>query len=330
MNHSDNNVKKVVDCVLDGQATSIRFEATWNKAIRSDGKPVGIRRTLVIPMIAVICCLALFSVGFAGYTAMQNIDRTDYPFADDSRLTGKWASVDFVEKIENFKPDKKYWKEDLYLKSLVFIKDGKMLAGLGNEILARTTFSWTKDIILNKHENTASKYTIKDIAGTTYMFFEWKSGDYVFRNLKPFYYVLKKVNSDDYANYQVRAVAEDKVDYPFADDPQMKGKWESVDLVDSITDFNPAEKSWQWGLDILGFDFKDNGAMEVTTAEPEASKRFAPVWTKGMVLFKETKLACKCEIKEMDGATYLFFEWKNGDYLYRGVAPSTLVLKKVE
>lgn len=34
---------------------------------------------------------------------------------------------------------------------------------------------------------------IKEIEGTTYMFFEWKNGDYVFRGVNPYYYVLKKV-----------------------------------------------------------------------------------------------------------------------------------------
>jgi hypothetical protein len=42
----------------------------------------------------------------------------------------------------------------------------------------------------------ASKYVIKDIDGQTYMFYQWKSGDYTYRYKKPSYYVLKKVNED--------------------------------------------------------------------------------------------------------------------------------------
>ena len=39
-------------------------------------------------------------------------------------------------------------------------------------------------------------HTIKDIGGSKYMFFEWKSGDYVIAHRKPFYYVLKKADTN--------------------------------------------------------------------------------------------------------------------------------------
>jgi bla regulator protein BlaR1 len=45
-------------------------------------------------------------------------------------------------------------------------------------------------------DHTASKYTIKDIGGTDYMFFEWKSGDYILGHRAPQYYVLKKADSN--------------------------------------------------------------------------------------------------------------------------------------
>lgn len=42
-------------------------------------------------------------------------------------------------------------------------------------------------------DKTASQYTIKKINGCNYMFYEWKSGDYTLRGMKPYYYVLKQV-----------------------------------------------------------------------------------------------------------------------------------------
>ena len=62
----------------------------------------------------------------------------------------------------------------------------------GNGALVYSSSTWTKGTIINSQEKTASKYEIMDINGTTYMFFEWKSGDYVLRGMQPFYYVLKK------------------------------------------------------------------------------------------------------------------------------------------
>ncbi len=45
---------------------------------------------------------------------------------------------------------------------------------------------------MHSGSKTASKYIIKEIDGGKYMFFEWKSGDYTIRGMKPYYYVLKK------------------------------------------------------------------------------------------------------------------------------------------
>jgi len=51
---------------------------------------------------------------------------------------------------------------------------------------------WTKGLVISTREKTVSKYYIKGIGGSVYMFYEWKSGDYTFRHRKPSYYVLKK------------------------------------------------------------------------------------------------------------------------------------------
>ncbi len=37
---------------------------------------------------------------------------------------GQWKSVDFVRDINNFDPEKKSWKEDLFLKEIQFIEGG--------------------------------------------------------------------------------------------------------------------------------------------------------------------------------------------------------------
>jgi len=59
-------------------------------------------------------------------------------------------------------------------------------------IIGAIVNSWTKGLILDKGQQTASAYEIKEIDGVTYMFFEWKTEDYFYRDLKPYYYVLRK------------------------------------------------------------------------------------------------------------------------------------------
>ena len=112
------------------------------------------------------------------------VDKIDYPFVNDPQVIGTWKSVDFVREMEQFTAGRKGWKGDLYLKELIFLPNGKTF---------KPWWTWTKGFVFHSGSKTASKYIIKEINGSTYMFFEWKSGDYTIRYMKPFYYVLKKI-----------------------------------------------------------------------------------------------------------------------------------------
>lgn len=245
----------------------------------------------------------------------KHTDKIDYSFVNDPQIVGKWQSVDFVKEISDFKVNEKSWKDDLYVKELNFLQDGKV---------SKTVFSWTKDIIINPVDKTASKYVIKDISGSTYMFFEWKSGDYTFRGMKPSYYVMKKVNSTpslttNMFGKEVGARRVDKIDYPFVDDAKVIGKWESVDFVKTPADFKPDVQSWKDDLFLKDLTFSKDGKLN--------NKNLT--WTNGIVIDKLDKTASKYTIKEINGSSYMFFEWKNGDYINAGMDPYYYVLKKV-
>jgi bla regulator protein BlaR1 len=116
------------------------------------------------------------------------VDKIDYPFVNDKEVIGTWKTVDFVSEIEDFKDPEKQWEhgEDRpYLKELVFLPSGKTTEDY------RT---WTKGLVFHSDDKTASKYTIKEIEGKTFMFFEWKRDSYTIGYMKPKYYVLKKVS----------------------------------------------------------------------------------------------------------------------------------------
>ena len=251
------------------------------------------------------------------------VDKTDYPFVNDPKVIGGWKSVDFVHEIKQFNPAEKNWKGNLHLKHLIFEEGGTM---------PRSSDKWTKGLVLD--DDTASKYIIREIDGSTYMFFEWKSGDYTIRYMKPFYYVLKKVSTESLKyepsfgkkadipptstiNEEGRIV--DKIDYPFVNDPQLIGTWNSVDFVGEMEKFKAGQKQWKGNLYLKGLIFKPNG------------KTFKPwwTWTKGLVFHSGSKTAAKYTLKNIEGSTYMFFEWKSGDYTIRHRKPSYYVLKKV-
>lgn len=332
MGMSDTDISNALVERLQGHSTTISFDSVWSKYEKGSRRRPGIKKAATVPMIALITLLMVFTVGFASYGFIRLVDNTDYPFTDDRRVIGKWQSVDFVSEMEQFDPDERIYMDEFYLTELVFIKEGKMLCSYEGKNLTYTDVVWTKGMVLDKQEKTASKYDIKDIDGKTYMFLEWKSGDYVFRGLKPEYYVLKKVDEDDYSNFDIQCdiqCEEDKTDYTFSNDPQMLGSWKSVDLVNNIDDFKPGIKDWQCDLYLTELIISENGELDAISIEGSAPEGLL-TWTKGLIINKRDKTASKCEIREMDGATYMFFEWKNGDYMYRGMKPNYYVLKKVE
>jgi len=254
------------------------------------------------------------------------VDKTDYPFVNDPKVIGGWKSVDFVREIDDFNPKKKGWKGDLYLNYLIFEEGGK---------IARIGLTWTKGLVLS--DDTASKYVIKEMDGSTYMFYEWKSGDYTIRHMRPYYYVLEKVSTESLKfepmfgkkadipptstiNEEGRIV--DKIDYPFINDSQVIGTWKSVDFVGEMEQFKASEKQWKGRggqLYLKELVFLPNG------------RTFKPwwTWTKGLVFHSGDKTAAKYTLKDIEGSTYMFFEWKSGDYTIRYRKPSYYVLKKV-
>lgn len=328
MSQSRNDISSVLKDKLQQHSTAVSFEAVWDKHEKSRGSHFGKSRAVTIPMIALITLLTVFTVGFASYGILRIVDNTDYSFVDDQRVIGKWQSVDIVDKIERFDPNESTFKGELYLTELAFVKGGEMLNALEGGNLTYTDDTWTKGMILSKTEKTASKYEIKVIEGQAYMFLEWKSGDYISKGLVSKYYVMKKVDSDDYAGIEVTR-KEDNVDYPFINDPQMLGSWQSVDYVENIDDFRPGVKSILEDLYLTEIVISENGKVDATSTSG-SHWNGAWTWTKGLILDNRSKLASKCEIKEIDGETYMFFGWKNGDYALRGMEPWYYVLKKVE
>lgn len=104
-------------------------------------------------------------------------DYVDYPFIDDERVMGKWVSYDCSRTPENFQPQNKEYKGELFFKSVEFKANGKALAVYGKNSL---NLDWTKGFLLHKKREIAENYEIRTINQKDYLIIEWKSGDYEF------------------------------------------------------------------------------------------------------------------------------------------------------
>ncbi len=321
---------QITDCLkhnLEQKKIPIPFSQVWEEHIKNKGRLLGMKKTVAVPLLAVFSLLLLLAVGFS-YKAL--VDKTDYPFVDDPSIIGKWETVDMVLSIDQFIPGKRCFPDlEEYITAVAFAKDGKTVASIEGSKLQPVPITWTKGLVINKEGKTASKYLIKEIDGSTYMFMEWKSGDYTYDHRQPPYYVFKQVDKHDYSDVKLTITVEDKVDYPFVADPAVMGQWKAVDFVEHMDDYKIGYKTWRDDLFLTQMTFAENG--QITMFSSEKGQIFkSNTWTKGLVLCPKEKTASKYLIKELEGNTYIFYEWKSGDYSVLGKKPWYYVLQKLE
>lgn len=118
-------------------------------------------------------------------------DEFSYLFINDDNIIGKWEYIDFVENIESDKLNQII--QEPYLTQLEFLPNGGMKIGTYNGELEVSSFIWTNGFIINELDDTCSSYIIENVDGEDRLYFEWKSGDYLFRGMSPYYYVLRRV-----------------------------------------------------------------------------------------------------------------------------------------
>jgi len=145
-------------------------------------------------------------IGFGAFCAAEEVkirttevdgrlvDDINLPFVNDPAVLGEWVSVDFVRTPDLFVPGERNSAVDLYLTGMKFLPKGVMAWAIqGDAEKVLPWMAWTKGVVMHRGgDKSAGRYIIKEINGAKYMFFEWKSGDYIIRHQKPQYYVLKK------------------------------------------------------------------------------------------------------------------------------------------
>ncbi|HEY5561735.1 MAG TPA: zf-HC2 domain-containing protein [Clostridiaceae bacterium] len=155
------------------------------------------KKLFIVTFITLIFIATVITVPVTLLEVNRKVDTISLGFATDSDVLGRWTSVDFVSSPEKFKPNKQIWKGELLLKEIIFFENGNMRELYNNETNTDTTIPtpwllWSKGVVSHLGDHTASKYNIREINGSKYMFLEFKSGDYSYLRQPPSYVVLKK------------------------------------------------------------------------------------------------------------------------------------------
>lgn len=103
-----------------------------------------------------------------------------------------------------------------------------------------------------------------------------------------------------------------------SDEPSPVGRWESVDLVRDVNDFNPERKNWQEELFLKEVKFHADGTTNSFFS-----------WKNGWILHNDGKTKSQFYIRQINDSMYLFLPWLSGDVTERGQKPWYYVLGKV-
>ena len=207
-------------------------------------------------------------------------------FENDERVIGRWEFITVVDNRDEFNANEQYGDDTMY-EEIYFLPDGQEYWGFG----------WTKDYL---------KVTFGDGMLCPYEI----TGQHMFITTDKNTWVLKQMDKKHYTKYEIGVM--DNIDLPFVNDEKLLGKWNVVDFVDDIEGFNPSERYWQGELFYKSEEFF-----------PDGTDSHGIKWTKGMILddTDDFKTASAYEIRDYDGADYLFIEWKSGDYIWGKMKP---------
>lgn len=304
------------------------FENIWDKY---EDRRVGKMKKIKVTRTLIITIMAFLALTVGGFAISDTIikDNVDYPFVLDENLVGGWSAVDFVKEKKDFDPNVRTASEELYLNELFFTSDGKVVGDFETGIYATTAFTFTKDHILNEVDSTDSEYEIKNIDGKTYLFIQWKSGDYVYNRFMPSYYVFERISDADMIGFENQNIRNDNVNYTFENDPMILGNWTSIDFVNKVEDFNPNSKYWLGDLILEQIEVKDDGIVLFKFMNSDNFNE-GDLWTKGKIFDKDYNCAENYLIVENNGKEYLLLPWISGDVIYRGMKPCYYVFERTE
>jgi len=226
------------------------------------------------------------------------------PFTNDEQAIGKWQLLGVSQNIEEALKSK-YCKDDYSIKELYLMPNGQEYWVL----------KWTKGFIyINKRE---CPYEIKD--DKMYL----KIPD-VYDNTLYKVATYEKVDNKIYTEEEIRI--KDDTSIPFVKDTRIHGFWQSIDFINTKSNFNPKSKNENLFLnkiiitpdDICIINFLNNYSKNTN-------------YTKGFIIdLCSSNTLCAYELKNVGDEEFMIIEWKSGDYIYGKMINGYYVLKRMK
>lgn len=226
-------------------------------------------------------------------------------FVNDEKVVGKWKKLAVVKNKEDYAL-KKFDDSNIFnFNELYFLPNGEEY----------WVFSWTKGILFLKdkqlpYEIIDNKLFIGIVDCKT--------------NQIDNYAVYEKVDDKHYTKNDV--LVKDDTNIPFINDCRVVGFWSSIDYVHSIDEFKIDKKFWQKELHLTKCVFENDGKLFMGYHDKDVL--YSLNWSKGVVIDKKASVVSEYTIKEINGETIMFLEWKSGDYIFGGKVRGYYVFKK--
>ena len=334
---NDKKISGIMHQALDMQETSITFEEIWSSNERLKQNHNKMRRKRRWPIILVASLIIMGTV--VGAQQILRLDDITYEFKEDKEVLGTWIVVDFVKEKSQFVPGERQCPYHLYSQAIIFKPRGEVTM-VYQDSKAQKPFAesslqkWTRGAIINAEGKTNSHYWIEEIDNEEYLFYEWKSGDYTFRHLEePCLYVFKRGELDVAEQNAVendgKVINTDDINIEFENAEEMLGNWQVVDYVSQIEEFdaNHIMMNFYGDGSLSEVFIKEKGMVELVTIEGVHLEEGIK-WSGHQIINENHQTVSKCYIKEINGNTYMFYEWKNYDYIYNDQQPKYYVLVK--
>lgn len=227
--------------------------------------------------------------GFGGVSMFIN----GMKFVNDESVIGKWSNIGWTEDLNNFSIDNLNNMSGDY-RDLYLLPNGESYWFIEG---------WTKGTLFIHYGGNepilSYKYDTKNIDGKTYFFLRLDDKTEVFVKVDSVHYCKETLGNHD------------NINMPFISDDKVIGKWNSVGFVNNIQDFSIDNQIFDLPLKYI--EFKADGTVEQKYMDDEI---WHDKWTAGYVLNLHRTTAAKYEIHNINGAEYLFLEWKMGNYIY--------------
>lgn len=265
-------------------------------------------------------------------------DSLDYKFTLDKNAVGEWEFYDnyFAEDIETkFTPNDTPHSKLMNWRTLSIYTDGSMVEhhlDMDNKVNIEG-LRWTKNYLidLSLGDKYVPAYAISTINGKTFMVVESKNGDYGRTGNVSSYDVYVKTSDTPAQASPIKVTMDDKgvihesMDYKFVTDKDVIGQWTAINFVASIDEFDGKDITKQSFIENSIRNFYDNG-REAHYAE-KANGAAVTKWTKGYVWGSDDVIE-EYQIKQLNGKTFMFMQYKSGDYTVRGQKPNYMVYVK--